>query len=160
MNKKELKNMKRLTPLVLVSVFCLWASIAGAQIYEWIDKNGVRHFTNVPPPAGVKIVNEQEAIPYDEAADQKRMQEDQAIHDQLVEQEESQTEQQTASEQRTSEVQTGSSGSGYTSEGAVEESYDRNRDRALRYGQPVPERGPIVTPLPSGGPLPERIPGK
>ena len=152
--------MKRLTPLVLVSVFCLWSSIAAAQIYEWIDKDGVRHFTNVPPPAGVNIVNEQEAIPYDEAADQKRMQEDQAIHDQLMEQEESQAEQQTASQQQTPEVQTGSSSSGDTGGGLIEEPYDRNRDRVLRYGQPLPERGPIVTPLPSGGPLPERIPGK
>jgi len=152
--------MKKLTLLVLVSVFCLWSSIAAAQIYEWIDKNGVRHFTNVPPPAGVKIVNEQEAIPYDEAADQKRMQEDQAIHNQLMEQEESQTEQQTASQQQTPEVQTGSSSSGDTGGGVIEEPYDRNRDRVLRYGQPVPERRPIVTPLPTVRPLPERIPGK
>jgi len=152
--------MKRLIPLVLVSVFWLWSSIAAAQIYEWIDKNGVRHFTNVPPPAGVKIVNEQEAIPYDEAADQKRMQEEKAIHDQLMQQEESPTEQQTASQQQTPEVRTGSSSSGDTGQGVIEEPYDRNRDRVLRYGQPVPERGPIVTPLPSGGLLPERIPGK
>ena len=152
--------MKKLIPLILVSVICLWTSAEAGQIYQWIDKNGVRHFTNVPPPAGVKIVNEQEAIPYDEAADQKRMREDQAIHDQLMEQEESPNEQQTASQQQTPEVQTGASSSGYTSEGAVEEPYDRNRDRVLRYGQPAPERGPIVTPLPSGRPVPERIPGK
>jgi len=152
--------MKRLIPLALVAVFCLWASIAVAQIYEWIDKNGVRHFANVPPPPGAKIVNEQEAIPYDEAADQKRMQEDQEIHDQLMEQQESQSDQQAANQQEAPEVQTGSSSSDGAGEVVIEEPYDRNRDRVLRYGRPIPERGPIVTPLPSRNPLPGRIPGK
>jgi hypothetical protein len=152
--------MKRPTLLILVAVFCLWSSIAAAQIYEWIDKNGVRHFSNVPPPAGAKIVNQQEAIPYDEAADQKRMQEDQEVHDRLMEQQESQTDQQVESRPEAPAVQTGSSSSGNSGESVVEDSDVRNRDRVLRYGRPVPERGPIVTPLPSPYPLPGRLPAK
>jgi hypothetical protein len=152
--------MKRPILLILVAVFCLWSSIAAAQIYEWIDSSGVRHFSNVPPPAGAKIVNQQEAIPYDAEADQKRMQEDQQIHDRLMEQLESQADQQAAGRQETPAVQTGSSSSGDAGESAVEDSDARNRDRVLRYGRPVPERGPIVTPLPSPYPVPERIPGK
>ena len=150
--------MKRLIPLILVSVFCLWSSIEAAQIYEWIDKNGVRHFTNVPPPPGAKIVNEQAAIPYDEAADQKRRQEDQELQNRLLEEQESQTDQQAVRPQETPEVQTGSSGSGDTGESVVEEPYVRNRDRVLRYGRPIRERGPIVTPLPGRNPPRERIP--
>jgi len=151
-------NMKRRTTLMLVTVFCLWTSLGAAQIYEWIDKNGVRHFTNLPPPPGAKIVNEQAAIPYDEAADQRRMQEDQEIQNQVLEQPESQTEQQAANQQQTPEVQAGAPGSSDTGQSVVEEPYVRNRDRVLRYGRPVPERGPIVTPLPGRTPLPERIP--
>jgi hypothetical protein len=158
MNEKELKNMKRRIPLVLAAVFYLWSSVAAAQIYEWIDKNGIRHFTNVRPPPGAKIVNEQAAIPYDEAADQKRMQEDKEIHDRLMEQQESQTDQQASSKQETPAAQTGSSSSDNAGESVVEDSNVRNRDRFLRYGRPIPERGPIVTPLPSPNRLPRPSP--
>lgn len=150
--------MKRLIPLILVSVFCLWTSLEAGQIYQWIDKSGVRHFTNEPPPPGAKVVNEQAAIPYDEAADQKRRQEDQEIQNQILEQQESQTDRQAASRQETPEVQTGSSSSEGAGETVVEEPYVRNRDQVLRYGRPVPEGGPIVTPLPSRNRLPERMP--
>jgi len=146
--------MKRRIPLILVSVFCLWSSIEAAQIYEWIDKNGVRHFTNLPPPPGAKIVNEQAAIPYDEKADQKRIKEDQEFQDQVLKQQESQTDQPAASQQKTPEVQTGSSSSDGAGEGVIEDPYVRNRDRVLRYGRPMPEGGPIVTPLPSRKRLP------
>ena len=144
--------MKRLIPLIIVSVFCLWSSLEAGQIYQWIDKNGVRHFTNEPPPPGAKIVNEQAAIPYDEGADQKRMQEDQEFHDQVLEQQESQTDQQAGSQQQTPEVQTGSSSSDDAGEGVIEDPYARNRRQVLRYGRPIKERDPIVTPLPSRNP--------
>ena len=37
-------------PLVILSV-CL-AHIAGAEMYQWVDNQGVKHFTNSPPPGG------------------------------------------------------------------------------------------------------------
>jgi hypothetical protein len=40
----------------------------------------------LPPPAGAKIVNQQQAIPYNEAADQKRAQEDQEAVEQVLNQ--------------------------------------------------------------------------
>lgn len=149
--------MKRLMPLILVSVFCLWSSLEAGQIYQWIDKNGVRHFTNEPPPPGAKIVTEQAAIPYNEAADQKRMQEDQEIQNRVLEQQESQTDEQAASQQEAPEVQTDASSSYDTGENVVEDPYVRNRERFRRYGRPVQEREPVVTPLPSRNRLPERM---
>jgi hypothetical protein len=35
-------------PLVILSVFL--AHIAGAEMYQWVDSQGVKHFTNSPPP--------------------------------------------------------------------------------------------------------------
>jgi hypothetical protein len=39
------------------------------QVYEWIDKDGVKHFTNEPPPPGAKIVEAEKEIPNDPAAE-------------------------------------------------------------------------------------------
>jgi hypothetical protein len=122
--------MKRLIPLILVSVFCLWTSPEAGQIYQWIDKNGVRHFTNEPPPPGAKIVDEQTAIPYNEAADQKRTQEDQeALQQDLNQQESQQTEPQEENQQETPAVQADDSDSGSddTAEGVMVEPKIRDR---------------------------------
>ena len=29
-----------------------WASLAFGQVYQWVDENGVRHFSDQPPPDG------------------------------------------------------------------------------------------------------------
>ena len=150
--------MKRLIPLILFSVFCLWTSLEAGQIYQWIDKNGVRHFTNEPPPPGAKIVNEQQAIPYNKAADQKNMQEQQEVLDQDLkqqepqtdqsEQQESQTDQPAGSQQEYPVVQTDSSESDDTAEGVVVNPYVRNREQVRRYERRKQEDEEIVTPLP------------
>jgi hypothetical protein len=149
--------MKRLIPLILVSVFCLWTSLEAGQIYQWIDKNGVRHFTNEPPPPGAKIVNEQQAIPYNEAADQKRMQEEQEVLDQDSEQQESQTDQQAGSQQESPVVQTDSSQSDDTAEGVIVDPYVRNREQFRQYERRKQEGEDIVTPLPRRNRMHERI---
>jgi Domain of unknown function (DUF4124) len=150
--------MKRLLPLILVLVFCLWTPLEAGQIYQWIDKNGVRHFTNEPPPPGAKIVNEQKAIPYNEAADQKNMQEQQEILDQdsqqqksqtdQSEQQESQTDQPAGSQQQSPAVQNDSSESDDTAEGVIVNPYVRNREQVRRYERRKQEDEEIVTPLP------------
>lgn len=155
--------MKRLIPLILVLVFCLSTSLEADQIYQWIGKDGVMHFTNEPPPPGAKVINEQEAIPYDEAADQKNMQENEEILNQDLEQQQSQTgeqatSQQAASQQATPQVQTDSSGSDNADEGVLVDPYVRNRDRVRYYERRRQEGEPIVTPLPSGSRMRERIP--
>ena len=140
--------MKRLIPLIIVSVFCLWTSLEAGQIYQWIDKNGVKHFTNEPPPPGVKIVNEQKAIPYNEAADQKNMQEQQKVLEQDSEQQESQTDQPAGSQQESPAVQTDSSESDDTAEGLIVNPYVRNREQVRQNERRKKEGEEIVTPLP------------
>lgn len=149
--------MKRLMPFILVSVFCLWTSAEAGQIYQWIDKNGVRHFTNEPPPPGVKIVNEQAAIPYNEAADQKRTQEDQEALEQDLNQQEPESEQQQESQPETPPVQSGDSDSDETVEGFVAEPDARDREQVRRYERRRLERNEIVTPLPSRNRMDERL---
>jgi len=158
---KELKNMNRQMLLIVILVFCLSTSLEAGQIYQWIGKDGVMHFTNQPPPPGAKIVNQQEAIPYDEAADQKNMQENQKLMNQVLEQQQSQTDQQAASQpaasqQETPQFQTGFSGSENADEGVIVDPYVRNR---MRYDERRrQEREEVVTPLPSGDRMRQRIP--
>ena len=159
--------MKRLIPLIIISVFCLWTSLEAGQIYQWIDKNGVRHFTNEPPPLGAKIVNEQQAIPYNEAADQKNMQEQQEVLEQDLKQQEpqndqsqqpeSQTDQPAGSQQESPVVQTDSSESDDTADGVIVYPYVRNREQVRRNERRKQEDEEIVTPLPRRNRLRERI---
>ncbi len=41
---------------VLILVFGLGPSLDAAEIYHWIDKDGVWHFTDDPPPPGAEKV--------------------------------------------------------------------------------------------------------
>ncbi len=45
--------MKPFYALALLMV--LWAVSASADIYSWTDKNGVKHYSNDPPPPGEKV---------------------------------------------------------------------------------------------------------
>jgi len=40
--------------------------LEAAEIYQWIDKDGVQHFTNGPPPPGAQIVEGLSDSPSDE----------------------------------------------------------------------------------------------
>ncbi len=44
--------MTRLTYLSLVVLIVCLPSIAGAEMYQWVDSQGVKHYTNSPPPEG------------------------------------------------------------------------------------------------------------
>ncbi len=55
---------------------------AHAAMYSWIDADGVKHFTNRPPPENVKSVRQIEEIPYAEAADRERQVRDARYFDQ------------------------------------------------------------------------------
>lgn len=61
-----------------VALLILWCGQpATAAVYQWTDADGVRHFSNTPPPAGVAAIVLQEEIPYDpETDDQRRAQEE------------------------------------------------------------------------------------
>ena len=64
--------MKSITMVFVMVITCLIASSLQADIYEWSDENGVRHFTNYAPPDDAKIIMKTKEVPYDEAADRAR----------------------------------------------------------------------------------------
>jgi len=53
-----------------------WAAVVSAEIYVWIDANGVRRFTNKPPPMGITPVDTIDEIPFDAMADSVRREND------------------------------------------------------------------------------------
>ena len=69
--------MKGLKISLLIAVQFFIASSLFADIYEWTDANGVKHFTNYAPPDNAKLLMKTEAVPYDEAADVERMETEQ-----------------------------------------------------------------------------------
>jgi hypothetical protein len=68
--------MKGLNILLLLAAGCLMAGTLHADIYEWTDASGVKHFTNYAPPDDARILMKTEEVPYDEAADLARMEAD------------------------------------------------------------------------------------
>jgi hypothetical protein len=59
--------------LAVPVLLCWLISTADADIYTWIDENGVKHFSNFAPPANAEVIMKTEEMPYDEQADQQRM---------------------------------------------------------------------------------------
>jgi hypothetical protein len=49
--------MTRLTYLPLVFLIVMLPCIAGAEMYQWVDQQGVRHYSNTPPPEGTRAQN-------------------------------------------------------------------------------------------------------
>ena len=58
---------------VCLTVGCFVAASLYADIYEWTDEDGVKHYTNYEPAAEAKIMMKTEELPYDEAADRARL---------------------------------------------------------------------------------------
>ena len=56
-----------------ITASCFVASSLYADIYEWTDNDGVKHYTNYAPPPEAKIIMKTEEQPYDEAADRARL---------------------------------------------------------------------------------------
>ena len=46
--------MKTLTAVILIVV--LGSSVALADVYSWVDANGIKHFSNRPPPSDARSV--------------------------------------------------------------------------------------------------------
>ena len=65
--------MKRFTLFAIILLTGLLGSIANADIYKWIDENGVIHFTNYSPPKQARILMKTTEITSDEAADKDQM---------------------------------------------------------------------------------------
>lgn len=41
---------------VVIALMGMPAGLAAGDIYQWVDENGVRHFTDGPPPPGAQVV--------------------------------------------------------------------------------------------------------
>ncbi len=50
--------------IAIIMVFAFLALPVGAEIYSWTDKNGVKHFSNEPPPGG-ETAEQQEEVKHD-----------------------------------------------------------------------------------------------
>lgn len=61
-----------------IVLLILWGSNpALAQLYQWTNADGVRHFSNTPPPDGAAATVVADEVPYDPETDhQRRVQED------------------------------------------------------------------------------------
>ena len=55
-----------------ITVGCFVASSLYADIYEWTDEDGVKHYTNYAPPPEASVLMKTEELPYDAAADLAR----------------------------------------------------------------------------------------
>jgi hypothetical protein len=69
--------------LALAGLFC--APHLHAEIYQWIDENGVKHYSNSPPGEGKDVKKVSGEYRFDEAADQERFKSDQRTVDRLTE---------------------------------------------------------------------------
>jgi hypothetical protein len=65
--------MSSLKIIVCILIGCIVAPSAFADIYEWTDENGVKHYSNYAPAAKAKVLMKTKEEPYDEAADRARM---------------------------------------------------------------------------------------
>jgi len=68
--------MKIQTILLGILFTLLISSPVGAQVYKWVDENGVTRYSNSPPPEGVENYETESEIEYDEDADRARTQDD------------------------------------------------------------------------------------
>jgi hypothetical protein len=58
---------------VCITAACFVAAPLYADIYEWTDEDGVKHYANYAPASEAKIMMKTEELPYDEAADRARL---------------------------------------------------------------------------------------
>jgi len=64
--------IKSQTILLGMLIMILSGGPVGAEMYQWVDDNGVNRFSNMPPPEEVEDYEARTEIAYDEAADLAR----------------------------------------------------------------------------------------
>ena len=68
---------KKILVAMLCLECCLTPILAGAEVFYWTDENGVKRFSNEPPPENILTPEKMPEAAHDEAADAQRMAEDQ-----------------------------------------------------------------------------------
>ena len=56
-----------------IILICLYTSTASADIYSWVDENGITHFTNYSPPPGSKMVVKDIPIPLNKGPEKETL---------------------------------------------------------------------------------------
>jgi hypothetical protein len=76
--------MKTFTILIILALIVFGISAVNADVYTWVDENGVRHYSDFPPEdeQDAKVVFPE--YQYDESADKKRALKDQQEIDALI----------------------------------------------------------------------------
>jgi hypothetical protein len=59
--------------IVYILISCIFATSSFADIYEWTDENGVKHYSNHPSAVESRFMKKTKEVPYDEEADHARM---------------------------------------------------------------------------------------
>ncbi len=67
--------MKYRMMVTLMSALVLIGAAAEANLYYWVDENGVRHYSNEPPPENVNVLERMSEVPHSPEADRQRMEE-------------------------------------------------------------------------------------
>ena len=78
--------MRFLGLFILVLIFESLPITGHAEIYHYIDKDGVEHYSNQPPPEGATIIGKKKEIEYDEEFDRVQQQKNQEATDEYIEQ--------------------------------------------------------------------------
>ena len=77
--------MKSLTILVFLIITIFGISFVNADVYTWVDENGVRHFSDSPPEDAEDTKVAFPEYQYDELADQNRSEKEQQQIKSLIE---------------------------------------------------------------------------
>jgi hypothetical protein len=80
--------MHRIIYIISVFVLCFSSVPSFAEMYRWVDEEGVQHFSDAPPESGVVgEVEKAPEIPYDAKADEARNAHDKKVMDEIMSQE-------------------------------------------------------------------------
>ena len=76
--------MKSFTILIISALVVLGISAVNAEVYTWVDENGVRHYSDSPPEEAQDAKVLLPEYQYDESADKNRTLKDQQEMDALI----------------------------------------------------------------------------
>ena len=68
--------MKQVSIIAVLLLVLFYPFVASGEMYSWIDENGVKHYSNEPPPPRTTAVEKETEIPYDAERDQERRERD------------------------------------------------------------------------------------
>jgi hypothetical protein len=77
--------MKTRLLTAVLSIFLLLPAATFGEIYGWVDENGVKHYSNEPPPEGVKAFSQTAETKSGPAEEQERAESDRQLMLQLEE---------------------------------------------------------------------------